>query len=461
MSSDNLEEAPAVAPTEALEAVHDDALDVPAVDHVQNLYAAEAEYEKFVWDNLRRNYAGHYLHGMLGMTGFRLFNTPTFLPAYLHTLTGSSFLIGLGMGLQQAGGVISPIFGAAQIEHRKKVLPAATLIGSGMRLPILGVALAGWLLSGSPQLLLWTIIGLLFVFGIFSGAQGVAFQVLLAKVVPISRRGRLQAWRNVTGGIVAVALAWAAGKYLVGQNYLGYGYPLTFLLAFVLTSAGLTALRLLMREPIPPTTRPRATVRERIKDFPALIMGDRNFMWFMVAQVLSSGGTIALTFYTLSSIQKLHVTGETIGLFTSANLAGDIATNLIWGYLGDKFGFRVTFIGALILWVIAGVLMIFAGTVPAFMIAFFLVGAAQSGQQTSSSTMVLEFGTRDDMPMRLALTQTAQGSMRALGPLIGGVIGQFAGYVPVFGLAIVFQIIALAVLVGVVKEPRTARMAAV
>src|SRR5690606_38557257 len=44
--------------------------DAAPVDPV--LAEREAAYEKFVWDNLKRNYIGHYLHGMLGMTGFRL-----------------------------------------------------------------------------------------------------------------------------------------------------------------------------------------------------------------------------------------------------------------------------------------------------------------------------------------------------------------------------------------------------
>jgi hypothetical protein len=69
-----------------------------------DLAARETAYEKFVWDNLRRNYLGNYLHGMLGMTGFRLFNTPTFLPAYLHMVSGSNGIVGLGLALQQVGG---------------------------------------------------------------------------------------------------------------------------------------------------------------------------------------------------------------------------------------------------------------------------------------------------------------------------------------------------------------------
>ena len=66
-----------------------------------DLATREAEYEKFVWDNLKRNYLGNYLHGMLGMTGFRLVNTPTFLPAYLHMISGSNGIVGLGLALQQ------------------------------------------------------------------------------------------------------------------------------------------------------------------------------------------------------------------------------------------------------------------------------------------------------------------------------------------------------------------------
>src|SRR5256885_8800973 len=53
----------------------------------QGVEQAEAAYERFVEANLPRNFASHFVHGMLGMTGFRIFNAPTFLPAYLHLIT--------------------------------------------------------------------------------------------------------------------------------------------------------------------------------------------------------------------------------------------------------------------------------------------------------------------------------------------------------------------------------------
>ena len=213
----------------------------------------EAAYEKFVWANLKRNYIGHYLHGMLGMTGFRLINAPTFLPAYLHMLSGSNTIVGLGLALQQLGGVLSPIVGANQVEHRTKVMPAALWMGGLARLQIIGMALAGWFLSG--QTLVVAILSFMFMFGLFMGTQGVVFSLLMAKVIPISRRGRLQAWRNATGGVIAAALAWVAGKYFIEGNMLGNGYATTFLFATILTTAGLWALQALMIEPEPPTTR--------------------------------------------------------------------------------------------------------------------------------------------------------------------------------------------------------------
>jgi MFS family permease len=180
---------------------------------------ADAAYDRFVETNLRRNYAAHYIHGMLGMTGFRLVNTPTFVPAYLHSISGSDVWVGIGTSLQQLGGIVSPIIGAQQIEHRKRILPVSVTLGLLMRLQILGLALSGWLLG--EQLALVLALLFLFLLGFFQGPQRVAFQLLLAKVIPIRLRGRLQAWRNLTGGIIAAALSYFAGSWLVANHVLG------------------------------------------------------------------------------------------------------------------------------------------------------------------------------------------------------------------------------------------------
>lgn len=413
---------------------------------------AEAAYDAFVLKHLPRNYAAHYLHGMLGMTGFRLFNAPTFMPAYLHLLSGSDAIVGLGQALQQLGGIFSPIVGAAAVEHRTRVLPVAVVMGIAMRIQILGIALSGFVLSGMP--LLGTVLLFLFLFGIFSGAQSVAFQLLLAKVIPTARRGRLQAFRNITGGAIAAGLSWVAGKYLIESNALGNGYGVTFLLAVGLTSLGLTALRVLMNEPEPPRVKPKSKLGTRVREFPSLLREDRGFFYFMIAQTCAVAGRIAAPFYILYAHQAITLTGENIGYLSLAYLGADVVTNLIWGTIGDRSGFRLTFIIAMVLWIGSTVLLLEASTLPLILVAFFGLGAAASGFMMSTQTMVLEFGAREDVAMRLALSNTAQGLMSTIGPLAGGVLAASFGYPALFWVSIAFLAIALALLVGVVEEPR-------
>lgn len=422
-----------------------------------SLAEKEAAYEKFVWDNLKRNYIGNYLHGMLGMTGFRLINAPTFLPAYLHMISGSNTIVGLGLALQQVGSVISPIFGATQIEHRSKVMPAAVWMGGLARVQIVGMALAGWFLK--DQSLVVTMMILMFLFGLFMGTQRVVFGLLMAKVIPLSRRGRLQAWRNTTGGLIAAALAWAAGKYLIEGNVFGNGYATTFALAAFLTSLGLWALQLLLREFEPPNLPAQARFRDRVKDFPALIMSDKGYAWFLVVQMVATASRIATPFYIIFVSSTMKLDGMTLGLLSLAFLGADTLSNLVWGYLGDKTGFKLVLTVSLFAWAMATTLLMLNHAPWAVFLAFFGLGAAQSGYMMAAQTMILEFGSRAEMPMRIAISSTAEGIMASLGPLAGGFIADHYGFNVVFGASIGFLVLGLLILLTVVKEPRTARMA--
>lgn len=417
-----------------------------------SLAEREADYDRFVQDNLRANYIAHFSHGMLGMTGFRIMMAPTFLPAYLFMITGSNFLVGLGQALQQLGAVLSPVISASNVEHRTRVLPVAIRIGIAMRLQILLLALAGYFLTGN-----WLIIAtffFLFCLGFFMGQQRVAFQMLLSKVIPINRRGRLQAYRNIAGGGIAAALSYFAGAYLITHNVLGNGYSTTFLLSFVLTCTGLFVLYKFMREPEPPTVRPRMSVRERMRDFPALL-GDRDYRNFLIAQLLVVSARISTPFCILYAADKMAMDGVAIGLLSLAFLGADMLSNLIWGHLGDRQGYRLTFIFSILVWLVALALLLTAESALPIYLAFFGIGASMSGYMMSSSTIILEFGSRDDLPMRLALSTTAETSMATIGPLAGGAIAWGFGYIPLFWISIAFLLASLIMAVFFVREPRT------
>jgi len=75
---------------------------------------------------------------------------------------------------------------------------------------VAAIAICAWVLHG--PVLVVAILGFLLLLGLFQGAQGVAFQMLLAKVIPTRLRGRLQALRNIAGGQVSAGVAWLARR---------------------------------------------------------------------------------------------------------------------------------------------------------------------------------------------------------------------------------------------------------
>jgi MFS family permease len=212
--------------------------------------------------------------------------------------------------------------------------------------------------------------------------------------------------------------------------------------------------------------RERKTLRERFKDMPGLMRDDKGFFWFMVARSLVMGSRIGQPFFFLFAIFSLGISAElqpeafgaTLAVLSFAYMGADTLSNLVWGYLADRQGFRSTFVisTAINIAGVAGLLV--ANSMETFALAFLLIGAGQSGFNMSTSNIVLEYGHPHDVPMRMALSNTAEGAMGALAPLIGAGLVLAWGYEASFWGTLVTMGAALVVLVWKVDEPRKRRL---
>ncbi len=422
----------------------------------QALRNAERRFQLQVQRNLGRNYVAHLFHGMLSQTGFRLLNAPTFMPAYIMLLSGgSNVAVGLSSALQSFGMMLTPMLGANLIEHRKRVLPVAFSTGWGMRGMILAISLCGLVLP-SPWALR-ALLAFLAIFGLFQGMQGVIFNFLMAKVIPSSKRGRLTGMRNFLAGIISALIAWISGQYLVGADPTAAGYSYTFLLAFVLTSIGLSALAG-VREPEPPTVRPKESLRSRLSQVPALLADDPAFTRYFVARAIATMGRMAMPFYILHEGRAATLSGSTLGILTFAFTLSGTFSNLLWGPLGDHRGFRASFLGAIGLWIASTLLlMLVTGHLWVTVLVFVGIGAAVQGFQNASQNMTLEFGSRHDLPVRIAIANTTAEFSGTVGPLLGGALAAAAGYQAVFLASITFLVLGGAVVARYVPEPRNRR----
>lgn len=412
---------------------------------------AEAAYHAEVEKDLKRNFAANLGHGLLGQTGFRLVTAPTFVPAYIYLLSGSEFMVGLALAAQWLGNALSSLFGATLVEHRKRVLPMGLLIGGGMRLGVLGLALSGYFMP--PHWALGFACAFLMMFGLFNGIQAVIFNTLMAKVIPLRLRGRLTGFRNFAAGLTAAGVAYIGGKYFVEANALGNGYATTFLVAFVLTATGL-AILMLVREPEPPEVRTRTNVFRRIREIPTLLRHDRELMRFYIATAAASLGTLAVPFYILYTGEAIGLSGTNLAVLSIAFLLAQTGTNLIWGSIADKLGNRLVFLCAIGVWIFATLMLMEAHTLTTLAIVFAGLGAGQGGFQNSTQNIILEFGTREDLPMRIAMMNTGIASMNAVGPLMGGLIAHTFGFTAVFSISAMMLAISFGMVFFTVKEPR-------
>ena len=415
--------------------------------------SAEAAFSAEVRRNLPRNYAAHLVHGLFGQTGFRLVTAPTFIPEYVHAISGGSAVwVGIARSAQALGQCLSPLFSATVIEHRRKVLPVALRVGNLVRAQVLGMGLAGFFLgSGQNLIAVCIFLGL---FGFFMGMQGVAFNFLMAKVIPVDLRGRLSGLRNALAGITSASVGFLSGAYFVQHNVWGNGYATTFLLAFVLTELGLVAM-MFLREPETPEVRAR-TGMARLRDLPALVRADRNFAVFLGACVLGSFGRIGMPYYVLYAGERLHIGGVELGELTAAFLLSSTVLNLVWGTIADRMGFRAVFLGSLGLW-IAGTFALFEMDSFAGLLGVFVaIGTGSGGFMMGQQNLVLEFGKREDLPLRIGAANSLTEATNVVAPLLGGLLASFYSFPAVFALGIAFKLLAGLLVLLRLREPRTA-----
>lgn len=411
---------------------------------------SEEAFQAEVRKNLRRNYLAHLAHGLLGQTGFRLLNAPTFIPFYVFELSGSSLVVGLARGLQALGMSLTPIFAASVVEHRRRVLPTGFLVGAGMRVQVLGIALAGFFLPRE-----WNAVAvcvLLGLFGFFLGMQGVIFNTLVSKVIPVERRGFLMGLRNFLSGITAAGVG-RFGGWLVDVNALGNGYASTFFVAFALTAAGLCML-LFVREPESPFVRAKAAVRQRVRELPAMLRADRPFTLYFIARAMGVAGRSAMPFYVLYAGTRMDVSGTQLGELTAVFALSQSTFQLVWGTIADRTGFRATFLMALLIWSAAALLLLQTTDFAGVLVAYAGIAAGLGGFMLSAQNLVLEFGSREDIPMQIAVANTASEAMGVVGPIAGGLLAASFSYGPVIVAAVGFKLVAVAVILWGFEEPR-------
>lgn len=379
----------------------------------------------------RRNLLAQILHGTFGQAGQRLITAPTFMPAFLLSVFGSEFLVGLCRALQALGAALSPAVTAHFLGQRRALKGAALSIALLARLPLLGLALLATV--GAGPFLAAGVVVTLFIFGLCQGAQQVALNLLRARAIRRGRRGAALGMRNFFGGLSAMALAlWLGNRH--GED----GYGMFFALAFFLTATGVVCLLMTVEGDLPTSAPPaRGRLQDTFNRIWAHTRDPSPFRTFLESYAFTCMSRMALPFYilflTTGDPPGEGASLESIGLLSAVWIGAAVLSRLPLGLLADalggvriyRFGVGLWFLGnSVFLAMSAGAPKGLGGIV----LGLAILGIGSAATELTAQNLVLDLGENEAAPQRLSATTTVAQCLVAIGQLLGGAVLQFSGF---------------------------------
>ncbi len=426
-----------------------------ATPESQQLELDEAARTKAFDEEVRRNFRWNFivnlLYGLFGTTGWRLIFAPTFVPDYMYKLGGSNMIVGLLLSIGGACRFLTPPLIAPLVEHQPFIKRKAVQIGMLMRSQVFLMAMAGFFLSTHLNIIFFFIFYSLF--NMFLGMQNVVYNTVMAKEIPVDRRGRFIGLREFLGGLTAAGVAIVAGK-LIDSLVFPHSYAATYLLAFVFTFVGLVFFGF-SREPATPSILRKIRLIERLRSIPELIRRDKNFSNYCICRAIGSLALMSNPFMILYVGSKMHIAGKELGQLTFCYFMAQTSINLIMGRVADKNGFRLVFIISVAIWTFAMTTLLLVPATYALTVGVFIaLGCGVGGFNMAMSNMVLEFGTTAELPMRLAVVNSIGEMATSVGPLFAGFMADYVSYGSVFFVSILCTLGGLYVMHFRVVEPR-------
>ncbi|MCD6404868.1 MAG: hypothetical protein J7M19_03490, partial [Planctomycetes bacterium] len=275
--------------------------------------------------HLRRNFLLGVANGVIFMAGSSLLGPAVILPQFLSTIFESKMIVGMGAHLIVVGWSLPQVVIAyffRSLRHKKP----AYIIGNSTRMALIGVFLLCFLIfQERPR-----VVGILFFVlmgsaSLVAGFVGLAYQDIVARVIPSQKRGMYIAYRAFGGtGVMALVVGFFAKHVL--DNPAAYPYPgnylLIFTVAWIMMSVGVVAFSLI-REPAERDVRPRPRLRTYIFELYLIVKRDHDFRRYLVVRMVRACEGLAIPFYIVYARHQFGLSGKAVGTFL---LVGIVAT---------------------------------------------------------------------------------------------------------------------------------------
>jgi MFS family permease len=416
--------------------------------------ASTSEAQQQIEQNYRWNFLVNTLDGASFWFGMSFFSSTIILPLFVSHFTDNPLMIGLIPFLGWAGIFLPQLFVANAVERAplKKFFPV-TIGFFTERLPIILLVPMTYFLATSQPVLTLVLFFVLYTWHNFgAGVIIVGWQDMIAKIIPVEKRGRFYGISNFigngTGILGALAVPFLLNKFPFPQGYV-FSFAATAAL-FLLSWVFLT----LTREPAVYSSKPAVSQLNYMRSLPEILRRDRNFRMYLLSQIIFSLSGMATGFLVVYTVKTWNLPDAQASGFTIALQIGLALANLFFGFLADHKGHKLSLEICMLLSALSLVLAILAPSPWWFFPIFFLRGAVNAGAFISGISIVYEFTDAENRPTYIGLANTIPGVAGSVAPLIGGWLAGALSYQAMFILSACIGVVSWVLLRFAVREPR-------
>jgi MFS family permease len=387
----------------------------------------------------RRNFVAFVTDYIFFNIALSFISPHSMLPAFVGQLTRSAPLIGLVATIFNGFWLVPQVFAARLIGDKGRKKPYL-LVGMSGRLAFCIIALGLWFgLGQHPGRILALFFVGLAVFTLTDGLAAVTWFDMLARAIPLKRRGRLLGIAQVIGGLAGLGAGVVISLILESPRFpFPTNYALIFTLAIVAFIPSAIALVMLKE-----TRAENGELDREIQGqngWLTPLLRDPVFRRLMAAQVMVGMMSLATPFYVVHATDVLDLPEAVIGSFVGAQQVAAAAAGALLGTVSDRWGPSVVIrIGgaiaitgplcALLAHLVDGGLLI-----RAYPLVYVALGVYYSSNMLGFYNYLMEIAPDDVRPSYVGLANTIMGIL-TLAPTLGGWLLEATSYTVVFGLS--------------------------
>ncbi len=406
--------------------------------------------------------------------GISFISRETVIPVLVSQLTDSKLVIGLVPAMWSLGLYLPQLLTANWAESMPYKKPFVMVIGFFLeRLPYLLIGLIVLLFAVERPTA--ALVAVLAGIGLASSGAGLGtppWLDMIAKVIPVRRRGIWLGLGHGLGQLMGVVGAYFVGRILVSRAFPG-NYALLFFIAFgfvVISWMGLA----LTREPVSEVTKRTVPLFRYLGRVSTVLKGDKNYRRYLISKSLVNLGGMSAGFFAVYGTETFSLDGRGVGLLTAVLVGTQAILNPLCGLLADRVGHKSVLAGAAFFGALAALSALVIGRGAAFgpmagsdfspfatgaapiglVVTFVFLGTFLAADHTSSLPIILEFSAPEDRPTYIGLTNTLLAPILIGAPILGGWLAGGLGYTALFSAALAVGAAALLLMVFWVREPR-------